>query len=239
VTDGVFDEPHGAGRPVTRRAAILSARLGVVQAVLLLAAYWLLAQAPEADASQQEFIEFYNSGKRNLILAAGLYLMPFAGIGFLWFAVVLRMWMKTTAGEDALLSNIQLVSAIIYIALFFASAAASSIVALTYDMGSATVATIPNRQFPRYGSALLLVFAMRMAAMFVFTTSSLGKRHDALPRWFVYSGFVVGAFLLLSFTLSAWLILVFPVWILVLSAILLFKARAIPNDEPTPEAATA
>ncbi len=165
--------------------------------------------------------------------------MPFAGIGFLWFAVVLRMWMKSTAGEDALLSNIQLVSAVVYIALFFAAAAASSIIALTFDTSTGGIAAIPNRQFPRYGSALLLVFAMRMAAMFVFTTSRLGRRHDALPRWFVYGGYAVGAFLLLSFTLSALLILVFPLWILVLSAILLVKARAMPNEEPTVQAATA
>ena len=89
------------GRALTRHAAILTARLGVVQALLLLAAYWLLSQAPDAEASSEEFVEFYGSDRRNLIIAAGLYLMPFAGIAFLWFAIALRMWMKATAGEDA------------------------------------------------------------------------------------------------------------------------------------------
>jgi hypothetical protein len=40
---------------------------------------------------------------------------------------------------------------------------------------------------------------------------------------------VVGAFLLLIATFSEWLVLVFPAWILVLSVLLLMKARQLPT----------
>lgn len=76
----------------------------------------------------------------------------------------------------------------------------------------------------------MLVLAMRMAAMFVLATSSIGRHARVLPTWFIGLGYVVGAFLLLAATLSAVLILVFPVWMLILCALLLVRARHIPRD---------
>ena len=60
-----------------------------------------------------------------------------------------------------------------------------------------------------------------MAAIFVFTTSSIGRTAGVLPRWFAYLGYAVGLFMLLSATLHPALALVFPTWLLGLSAILL------------------
>ncbi|HEY6628913.1 MAG TPA: hypothetical protein VI193_08015, partial [Acidimicrobiia bacterium] len=163
-----------------------------------------------------------------------------AGIAFLWFAVALRMWLsRMTSTQDVLLSNVQLVSAIIFIALFLAGAAASTVLAVSVEFSDYPVDPGAARQFPQFGSALLLVFSMRMAAMFVFTTSAIARRHKVLPRWFVGAGYVVGLFLLLVATLNRLLVLVFPIWILILSLILLLKARRIPRDgqEPTPDGA--
>jgi len=76
-----------------------------------------------------------------------------------------------------------------------------------------------------------------MAAIFVFTTSNIGRSSGVLPRWFVVVGFAVGLFMLLSVTLQPILVLVFPVWLLALSGILLVKARGIPRDARLPSAA--
>ncbi len=51
-----------------------------------------------------------------------------------------------------------------------------------------------------------------------------------MPRWFILSGFAVGLFLLLSASLSPFLILVFPIWVLVLSVLLLLRARSLPKQ---------
>jgi len=220
------------GMPATRRAAILTARHGVIQAVLLLVSFWLLTRIPGAKAPDADFIAFYESDKRRLVVLVGLYLMPFAAIAFLWFAVALRMWLSRSLGsEDALLSNVQLVSAIIFIALFLAGAAASTVLAVSVEFSDYPVDPGAARQFPQFGSALLLVFGMRMAAMFVFTTSGIARRHGLLPPWFIWTGYLVGLFLLLSATLNRLLVLVFPVWILVLSVILLLKARHLPRED--------
>jgi hypothetical protein len=50
-----------------------------------------------------------------------------------------------------------------------------------------------------------------------------------LPAWFIWLGYVVGAFLLLAATLSAVLVLVFPMWVLTLCVLLLVRARHIPR----------
>ncbi|HLF61117.1 MAG TPA: hypothetical protein VI980_08070, partial [Acidimicrobiia bacterium] len=125
-----------------------------------------------------------------------------------------------------------LVSAIVFITLFLAGAAASTVLAVSVEFMEAPLDPATARLFPQFGSSLLLVFGMRMAAMFVFTTSRIAGSHRLLPRWFVWAGYVVGLFLLLVATLSKWLFLVFPVWILVLSVLLLLKVRRIPSSQP-------
>jgi hypothetical protein len=129
-----------------------------------------------------------------------------------------------------LLSNVQLVSGILFIGLFFTAAAAEAVAVASAELAGAGVNPTIARQLPLFGSTLLIVFAMRMAAMFVFTTSNIGRATGVLPKWFVFAGFAVGLFLLLSATLSSFLVLVFPAWMIVLCAILMWRARSIPAD---------
>lgn len=216
--------------PPPRRAAILTARLGIIQALLLIASVWLMSVLPGPSASDAEITDFYASDKTRLILGLGLYLMPFAGIAFLWFAVALRMWVAgSNVREDTLLSNVQLMSAIVFIGLFLAGSAASTVLGITVELAEAPLDMAAAREFPLFGSALLLVFAMRMAAMFVFTTSGIARNHKLFPRWFIWSGYVVGLFLLLSASLNPFLIVVFPAWVLVLSVLLLMRAKEMPR----------
>ena len=225
-------ETNNEGRS-PRRSARLTAWLGIAQAILLLASAWLLSLIPGPTASDEEFVEFYASDNRRLVVLLGIYLMPFAAIAFLWFAVALRVWVAQTSTrpQDALLSNVQLVSAILFVALFLSSAAASTVLAVTVELADTPIEPTTARQFPQFGTALLLIFAMRMAAMFIFTTSGLARVHAGLPRWFVWSGYLVGLFLLLSFSLNPILVLVFPVWVLALSVILLLKSHRLPKGQ--------
>ena len=230
TTAGRDSETNNSGRS-PRRSARLTAWLGIAQAVLLLASTWLLSLIPGPTTSDEEFIEFYASDSRRVVVLLGIYLMPFAAIAFLWFAVALRVWVAQTSTrpQDALLSNVQLVSAILFVALFLSSAAASTVLAVTVELAATPIDPTTARQFPQFGTALLLVFAMRMAAMFIFTTSGLARVHAGLPRWFTWSGYLVGLFLLLSASLNPTLVLVFPVWVLALSVILLLKSHRLPK----------
>ena len=81
---------------------------------------------------------------RRALIRVGLHLVPFAGIAFLWFIVSLRTWIThSSRREDILLSNIQLVSGVVFITLFFVAAAA---IATPHD---ATAIANPMRPMAR------------------------------------------------------------------------------------------
>jgi hypothetical protein len=237
-TIGAFGPPAHAEhehRRSVRRAAMMTAGFGIAYAVLFLLAIGLLSTVPGARASNQEIADFYNAGSHRRVILAGLYLMPFAGIAFIWFIVSLRMFIShSVERENALLSNIQLVSGIVFVALFFAAAAATSVLAASTQFSDAPIDPAEARGFPQLGNALLFVFGMRMGAMFVVTTSNIGRTSGVLPKWFVYMGFGVGLFMLLSASFQLWFVLVFPIWMLILGGLLLHRAWQIPASRELP-----
>jgi hypothetical protein len=229
---GVSAEEHGRS---LRRAAMLTAGMGIAFSILFTVALVLTTGIPGPKATNDELVAYYEAGAQTLPVAIGLYLMPFAGIAFLWFIVALRMWSAASVRRQSVLqSNLQLVSGILFVALFFIGAAASTVLAVSLQFAEGPVDPVTARQFPIFGQTVVLFFAMRMAAMFVFTTSAIGRSAHILPAWFGLAGFIVGLFLLLSASFTPLLILVFPAWVLVLSLILMRRARAIPKDVRLP-----
>lgn len=214
-----------------KRAATFTSIAGVVFSILFLISFFLLSGVPiDSKTTDQELIEYYR-GDSNRISIVALYLIPFAGIAFLWFVVSLRMWIsvRATRAADLLFSNIQLAAGIIYLALFFAAAAAMSVNAVMADFGDVTVDPVFAREFPQFGSSLFYVFAIRMGAMFVFTTMTIGRQAGVLPRWFITCGYILGIFMLLSATFSRGMILAFPIWTLTLCAIIFYYAHGDPD----------
>jgi hypothetical protein len=230
AADPPESDPH---HPLAvRKAAMVTIAIGLVHALLVISAALLLqTRTPGIGASDEELVAFYGEpDERRIVVAAGLYLIPFAAIAFLWFFTALRMWISATAPRvNVLLSNVQLASGIIYTTLMLAAGGSLSVMAVSVELSNAAVDPMLARQFPQYGSSLLLVFAMRMAAMFVLTTTNLGRISGILPRWFIYVGFVVSVALLLTASLSSWFVLVFPVWIIAFCVILIDRVRRIPR----------
>ena len=71
------------------------------------------------------------------------------------------------------------------------------------------------------GYALMNTFAVKMAAVFIIVTSSIGLRTAVFPRWMAFVGYVLAVVMLLTITGFAWIALVFPSWVLLLSAYIL------------------
>ena len=228
------DTPEERGRSL-RKAAMLTAAVGIAFSVLFSVSFLLMATVPGAKATDEEIFAYYGTQERVLPAVVGLYVLPFAGIAFLWFIVAVRMWAAASVRRvNNLQSNLQLISGIVFVALFFVGAAAMTVLAASVQYADGPIDPVTARQFPIFGSTILIFFAMKMAAMFVFTTSALARSSGILPRWFAWVGFGVGLFLLLSATLSPFLIFVFPVWVFVASVILLGKAREIPQEARLP-----
>ena len=219
-----MDSARDAGRSV-RRAAILTASVGIAYAVLFLISFALLSGTPGPQASDSEIVDFYTREEHRKLVVVGSYLMPFAGVAFVWFIVAFRTWISSSNQlESVVVSNIQLISGCIFVALWFTASATLSTTADSVELASATVEPTIARQLPLYGHTLMFGFALRMAAMFVFTTSTTTRKMRVLPGWFTLAGYGVGLFLLLSATFDPLLAIMFPVWMLTLSALLLTRA---------------
>jgi hypothetical protein len=66
------------------------------------------------------------------------------------------------------------------------------------------------------------VYAMRMAAVFTLSVSTVGLRASRLPRWVSYLGYLAALTLLVAAGEHKWTQLVFPVWVLLVSVVILF-----------------
>lgn len=136
----------------------------------------------------------------------------------------LRVWLQGRLSRlDELFLNIGFASGIIYVALLFCAGAAMSLVSIEGAHGSANLLTA---SFVRYGSSLFLIFALRMAAMVVFSTSKLAMDRGVFPKWFVYSGFPVGLVLLLTATVEPALVVVFPIWLATLAGLIFRRMQS-------------
>lgn len=223
------------GQRSVRRAGMITAALGMAHAVLVFVSWLLLNSVPRlADDVGAVYVDEV----RRRVVLVGLYLMPFAIIAFIWFAVALRTWITGTHRQaNVLLGNVQLVSGIVFVTLFAVAAATMSATAAAVEWVGGRVDPSVAVLLPSFGDALLYVFAIRMAAMFMFTTTSIARSADILPRWFVWLGYGLGLILLFSATFSTALAMVFPAWLMVLSMLLWRRARAVPPGLTMPRAA--
>jgi hypothetical protein len=236
------DAPRGRGDTapkdqLTRRHATrLTSALGIAFAVLFLTGLAMLARTPGVHATDADLATFYASGDRRWILLSGLYVLPLAAVAFLWFVAALRQWVEMSSRTiNHLLATVQMLSGVAFITLAFAAAGAVTIVANSVELANLPVDPTIARQFPLYSRTLLIIFGMRMAAIFVTTTAKLGHEARLFPRWFVFGSYGVAAALFLVATLNVWLVVVFPLWVLVLNGIIWFHGRTIAR-EPTASA---
>ncbi len=203
------------------RATRLTCGLGLAFAVLFVVALLSFAQYPTLGASDAEVVAFYRDGDQRLIQLGGLYLLPLAAVAFLWFIAALREWVIFSARTtDRMMSTVQMLSGVGFITLAFAAAGAATIVSLSSDPSSLAIDSTMARQFPLYGRTLLIVFGLRMAAIFVTSTAKIAHDGRLFPHWFVIGSSLVAAVLFLTATLNVWLVLVFPFWVLVLCGVI-------------------
>jgi hypothetical protein len=222
-----MEEVHDAAKPgAARKLALVSAISGIVFTILYVVAYLLLERTPLGSAPDQEIIDYYADDRNLTLSVAGLVVMPFAGIAFLWFMVALRAAVGATGQPvSRALGHVQQAAGIVFLALLFVGTAALVATPVSIRFADAETDPIVARMLPTLGTAVLLFFAMRMAAIFVFTTSSIGKATGLVPGWFTWVGYAVGVALLLAWTLATWFALLFPAWVLVLSTLVLWRSR--------------
>jgi len=224
----------------------MSGLAGLVFAVLFGAALVLLHEAPGLGVPDGEYTAFYRDGGGGLLVTVGLYVVPFAGIAFLWQLAATRALLNVSAAAGGAGAHgsraateiprlLQLASGVLFVAMLFAGSSAVGAVAL---LGSFSVDPLPSPEVARAlaatGYGLVFVFGVRAAGMYMITTTTLARAVGLLPRWVAVLGYLAAAFLLVSTTLHPAILLVFPLWTVLVSVVLLVRGGPPPRRRSAP-----
>lgn len=162
-------------------------------------------------------------------VSLGLNFFPFAGIAFLWFIGVLRD--RLGAQEDRFFATVFFGSALLYIAILFTAAGLiGALVVVAASTDPDILVKSSAFQLARAAIFVLLnVYATKMATVFMISTSTVVIYTQIAPRWTAILGYGLALILLVGSYYSTWPIVVLPLWVLLLSVIIL-----IDNIRPAP-----
>ncbi len=214
-------EMQGGGltRPAIRtpRAAALA---GIAFSLLLTTALVLMRLAIPNDPADSG--AWLSDERTRGFMVLALNILPFSGIAFLWFIGVVRD--RIGHGEDRFFATVFLGSGLLFVAMLFAAGAVAGGLVLGAEYDPTDEVSTFGRRMSR---TLLAVYAMRMAAVFTISTTTIATRLGLAPRWLTILGFATGGILLVTAGTVPWVELVFPAWVLVLSVqILIVSLRS-------------
>jgi hypothetical protein len=207
-----------ASAKVARRAAtpVAGAVAGIIFAVLFSVSMIILRQTmgDVADDSGAWLAE--DTG----LIVFALTLVPFAGIAFLWFIAVARE--RLGRFEDQFFSTVFIGSGLLFLAMVFAGAAGAGAIVAAAKNDPEGFAVSTTYAYARQAvTQIMTVYALRMAAVFLLSQATLWMRTRVMPRWMALLTVPIALLLLFVFAQAFWVVLVFPAWVLLVSAYIL------------------
>jgi hypothetical protein len=204
----------------TPKAAAIA---GIVFSTLLIATFLLLRRS----LPPQPFSTINAAGEQAAAITLAIALIPFAGIAFLWLIGVVRD--RLGAREDRLFATVFLGSGLLFLAMLFAAGAAISAIIVPAAQADRRVDPEVFAFARTFAFDLMNVYAIKMAAVFMFTTSTLAVYTEFVPRYLAYLGYLLALVVIFGSQYLDWSFLVFPAWILLLSVqILVDNYRGVP-----------
>jgi hypothetical protein len=225
MTDAGITEGAGTLAVVGRdlRAPRAAGIAGLLFAALFIGSLLLLRGQPDAGSTAAEIERWYLGHDANRIGIIGLYLVPFSGIAFLWFIAVIRSHVGDR--EDQFFATVFLGSGLLFVAMLFAAAATASAPLASVKFQHAPLPGPDEIGFARaLAYTLLYVYAVRVAAVFVITVSTIGLRTGSMPRWLAVVGYVIAVAMLLSVSFYKFVVLLFPLWVAAISLTILLSS---------------
>lgn len=208
----------------TPRAAAIA---GIVFSVLLIIIFWLFRISVPADPLEPGAWLSSNSNA----IALALNLVPFSGVAFLWFIGVLRDRLGHL--EDRFFATVFFGSGLLFLAMLFASAAVIAAIILAFAADPTQLINSATYRFARaVAYNLVNVYAIKMAGVFMISTSTVAIYTGFAPRWMAVLGYVLALVLLLGSYYIAWSFIVFPFWVLLISIHILIDNFRRPDQVP-------
>lgn len=211
----------------TPRSAAIA---GIIFSLLLMAGMYLIRSSIPANPMSAS-TDFMIHSRR---ISLALNLLPFAGISFLWFVGALRARLGEL--EDRFFATVFFGSALLFLAMIFvAGSLAGGIVRFLgsglVDLTGSAAYVIGRIQIYQ----VMHMYAIKMAGVFMISTSVIAVRTETVPRWMALLGFALALMLLLTVQIIEWMLLVFPLWVLAVSVrILIDNFRSVPTGAAAP-----
>jgi hypothetical protein len=230
--------PEGLEGPLGGEAAVIrrelrtpraAAAAGLVFSTLLIVALVLLQLAVRATPSGGGGWLTSQTQRQSVLVA--LALIPFAAIAFLWFIGVVRNHIGDY--EDRFFATVFLGSGLLFLAMLLTAAAIDGGLVESAHQHSDLAANGVWDVARRATRTLVYVYAMRMAAVFMISTSTLLLRGGLAPRLLALSGYMIAVLLLIVVTTVTWAALLFPLWVMLVSLHIL--RRGYPPAPPPAE----
>ena len=194
----------------TPKAAAIA---GIAFSALLFTIIWLLWRSVPSDPLDPG--AWLATDSKTVALA--LNLVPFAGVAFLWFIGVLRD--RLGQQEDRFFATVFFGSALLFLAMLFAAAAITGAIILVAS--SADPNELTNSATFRYARAtgyiFMNVYAIKMAGVFMISTSTVVIYTRIAPRWIAVLGYVLACILLIGSYYINLSFFVLPLWVFLVS----------------------
>lgn len=203
------DEALTRARLKTPSAAAIA---GLLFSGLLIAAFWLLRSSVPADP-QEPGAWLHASSSR---VALGINLIPFAGVAFLWFVGVLRD--RLGQMEDRFFATIFFGSGLLFLGMLFLVATFVGGILIAFEAKPEELIGSATFHFARAAAyAAINVYMVKMASVFMITSSTVFFYTGITPRWLAISGYALSLLLLFGSYYISWSFFVFPVWVALIS----------------------
>ena len=201
-----------AGSPL--RTPKAAAWAGIVFSVLAITAMVLIRLSIPQNSGQTG--AWLSDQSKRTAVDVALNLVPFAGIAFLWFVGVVRD--RVGELEDRFFATVFLGSGLLFLGMLFVAASAAGGLIVAYLAQPQALFESGTFAFGRaFTFDIMHIYAFKMAAVFMVTTSTLAIRTRITPSWMAFAGYVAAAFLLLCSGFFDWTLFVFPAWVLMIS----------------------
>lgn len=221
---------HPTDRHLRRLSTPRAAAFAGVVFALLFATVLVLIRTALPDGGQIGSQWVAGSSAR---LRVAIVLMPFAGIAFLWFIGVVRDILGTL--EDKFFSTVFIGSGLLFLGMIFVSTAVGAGLLASKEFHSESG---QRTEVAAFGQALLVAlsntYALRMAAVFMISLATIWLRTALMPRWLVVVSYALALALLVASDTTLWMTVAFPVWVMVVSVLILARPGLILRSDSAP-----
>jgi uncharacterized membrane protein HdeD (DUF308 family) len=197
---------------------------GIGFTVLFVAGFIVFPTPQNANKNPGDWEGWWSDSGHRIGAVIGAYLMVLGLLAFVWF-----IWSLHRRLRD---SGPMVIFGSLFVAVAMVSALVRATIAGAKLFGDDPVPAAEfSRMFDSVGFALLLIPGALAAAAFIVLASHHARRQGLLPGWLTTAGYVVAA---LQFAAGVFLpFVLFPLWVLVASIVLLRRSRTGTASVPT------